>query len=435
MVERVRAGARVVDRQLKLHSAHEQLTAEHERRSAALEALSATDELTGLHNRRGFITLAEQHFRVALRRQQPFAILFIDVNGLKAINDHLGHELGDQAIRETAAVLKRTMRDADITARLGGDEFVVLLDGCTQHSIDSVFARLKRELDSLYEDQSRLYRLSLSYGASFFEPARPRSIEQLLANADQRMYARKRERRTLSGPIVKGLPLSLHPSNRAGAVSFSPTSLSSVPVGSTGPEPSPQGGLAFGEHLRWAWNLRRADGGAHADRIVGYTSIFARALGGLQSEIPELTQLALMHDVGELALPDAIVHKRGPLDAMQFGLMKRHTVFGAELLSGVEHPFYERAARVARHHHERWNGSGYPDGLVGAECPFDARFVGIMDAYDSLRHPAHGSALSDEQLAEYFRQERGRSFEPELVDALINVLDDLRPAGREIIDG
>ena len=111
LIERVRAGARVVDLELRLQGAHAQLRVEHERRSAELEALSATDELTGLYNRRGFVTLAEQHARLAVRRQQSFAIVFIDVNGLKVINDHLGHEVGDQALREAAAVLRRSMRE------------------------------------------------------------------------------------------------------------------------------------------------------------------------------------------------------------------------------------------------------------------------------------------------------------------------------------
>ena len=162
LVERVRAGCRVVERE---HTLREGLKAEHESQSKQLAALSTTDELTGLHNRRAFMNLAEQHARLALRRREPFSVMFMDLNGLKLINDHLGHEAGDRAIREAAVLLKRTMRDADILARLGGDEFVALLDGGVE-TVQAVFKRLGCELEALSSEPQRPYRVSISAGAA-----------------------------------------------------------------------------------------------------------------------------------------------------------------------------------------------------------------------------------------------------------------------------
>jgi diguanylate cyclase (GGDEF)-like protein len=424
LLERVRVGCRVVDREQALHSAHEQLKAEHESRSAALAAISMTDELTGLHNRRGFLTLADQHARLAVRRLNPFSIAFMDLNGLKSINDHLGHEAGDQAIREAAAVLRRTVRDADIVARLGGDEFVALLDGGAE-AVDVVFERLRRELDALCTEPERRYRLSLSFGAAFFDPSSPRSIEDLLALADQQMYTCKRERRTISGPILLGPtapPVPIISSVRPPVRLESP-----LPAGTATPRGLAGSSAAFVEHLLAAWSARRPDGFAHAERMMSYTAVLARALGLSSGHANDLAYAAALHDIGELALPDEVLREGRELSAEDRALKRKHTSFGAELLAGVQHGFHQKAARIVRSHHERWDGQGYPDGLVGDACPRDARIVGIVDAYDNLRQLGNGGpGFDDVQLADYFDRERKRRFEPQLVDGLLEVLGDLR---------
>jgi diguanylate cyclase (GGDEF)-like protein len=175
---------------------------DEKRRTEELEARSVTDELTGLYNRRGFLELAEQHARVALRNRHPFAIMYCDLNGLKSINDALGHEVGDEALRQAARILKRVMRDADIVARLGGDEFVVLLDGCTTETIHMIVSRLRDELGIACFIDECGYRVSLSSGTAYFDPAQPQTIEELMAAADRRMYTSKRERPSINVPVV-----------------------------------------------------------------------------------------------------------------------------------------------------------------------------------------------------------------------------------------
>ena len=184
-------------------------------------------------------------------------------------------------------------------------------------------------------------------------------------------------------------------------------------------------------HLLGAWSVRRPDGFAHAHRLAAYAEIFARALGATLDEAEKLAQLAALHDIGELALPDSVLFNTGKLTVQEKALKRRHTSFGRELLSATPSLFGIAAATVAYHHHERWDGSGYPDALVGEACPREARIIGILDAYDAVRSAAptalDGSAdLDDSALAHYFGEQRGRHFDPFLVDALLETLADLR---------
>jgi diguanylate cyclase (GGDEF)-like protein len=428
LIERVRAGARILDLEQRLQRAQELLQTEHARRAAELEALSVTDELTGLHNRRGFMALAEQHARLAVRRREPFGIVFIDVNGLKTINDNLGHEVGDRAIREAASVLQRTMRSADIVARLGGDEFVALLDGCAPGTVETVLVRLRKELESLGGDEARTYRLSLSTGVAFFDPDEPRRVDELVAAADQRMYARKRERRTLSGPIVKGLPLAAH-ARRSRTPDGGLTALAS----STDPQilrksettVALSGAKLLEQRLRSIWRNSRSEVRGRAQRMVAYATVLARALGRHPEEAALLVRLAAIHEVGDFLLPfipAGVEHGDSPTGRRNAGA---HALPDRGALSAIR--FAQCAASVARHYREHWDGSGHPDGLVGAACPFEARFAGVLDAYDHLSQSLRsGVGTSNEDIAEFFQSERARLFDPDLVDALLGVLGELR---------
>jgi len=171
---------------------------ERERARAQLAELSNRDDLTALYNRRGFITLAEQWLRIAARTRRTPLLLFVDVNGMKPVNDHLGHAQGDRVLRDTADLLRLTFRESDILARLGGDEFVVLaVDAMTEHSV-LLCERLHRNVNALNDTAQRPYRVSLSVGVSAWDPAKPRSVEELLAEADARMYEAKRSRHSSS---------------------------------------------------------------------------------------------------------------------------------------------------------------------------------------------------------------------------------------------
>ena len=161
------------------------------KRAEELERQAFTDELTGLNNRRGFITQAERYAAEAIAEGRGFSILFMDLNGLKAINDNLGHLEGDSAIADAAAVLKETFRDRDVLARLGGDEFCVLLAEDKEAVGESVGARLQAMLDIHNLQGGRPYKVSMSVGIARFDPQSPCGVDELIERADAAMYEDK----------------------------------------------------------------------------------------------------------------------------------------------------------------------------------------------------------------------------------------------------
>jgi diguanylate cyclase (GGDEF)-like protein/PAS domain S-box-containing protein len=174
---------------------HKRAEALVRREAAENRTRALRDELTGLYNRRGFLEVAGQQLSQAQRSGKPALLFFVDLNGMKLINDHLGHEQGDRALIETADVLRVTFRGSDVIARLGGDEFVALLPDGDAAQLTQFTERVQRELESRNSDPNRTFRLSASIGAAAFDPAKPESIEALLAEADARMYEQKKSRR------------------------------------------------------------------------------------------------------------------------------------------------------------------------------------------------------------------------------------------------
>lgn len=175
-------------------TAHKQAEAMVRREAEAMRSQSVRDELTGLYNRRGFLELARQHLSIAAQMARPALLFFVDLNGMKRINDELGHETGDRALRETAEILRCTFRTSDMLARLGGDEFVALLMDADAKQQEGFETRVQREVEARNEQPARAFRLSVSIGGAAFQPERPLTIEALLAEADALMYEQKRAR-------------------------------------------------------------------------------------------------------------------------------------------------------------------------------------------------------------------------------------------------
>jgi diguanylate cyclase (GGDEF)-like protein len=165
-----------------------------EAHAAGVRAMSVRDELTGLYNRRGFHDLAAQQFERAQRTGSPAVLFFADLNGMKPINDELGHEEGDRALVDIADVWRKVFRSSDIVARLGGDEFVVFAVGVDAVVAVELRARISREVDAFNALASRPYRLSVSVGVALYDPAAPRTLEALVSAADAAMYEQKKRR-------------------------------------------------------------------------------------------------------------------------------------------------------------------------------------------------------------------------------------------------
>jgi diguanylate cyclase (GGDEF)-like protein/PAS domain S-box-containing protein len=192
----------------ELHTAGRDVTARREADdrlhsyAKQLRSLSIRDELTGLYNRRGFIEAANQAHSQALRDARPAALIFVDLNGMKRINDELGHDVGDQALSDAADVLSAGMRDADVVGRLGGDEFVVFALDFGPERLDMLRQRLRELADARVSDNARPFRLSMSVGAAFVDAAQPCSLEELLERADASMYSQKKARQAAGGVSI-----------------------------------------------------------------------------------------------------------------------------------------------------------------------------------------------------------------------------------------
>jgi len=165
---------------------------ERKQAEEALRAASLVDELTGLYNRRRFLALGEHQLKIANRVKRRLSLLFIDLDGLKWINDNYGHTEGDQALIETANILRETFRESDIIARIGGDEFAVLVTETTGGGTEILTTRLQENLRTYNETRTRQYDLSVSIGAAQFDPEYPLSIHEMLGQADALMYEEKR---------------------------------------------------------------------------------------------------------------------------------------------------------------------------------------------------------------------------------------------------
>jgi diguanylate cyclase (GGDEF)-like protein/PAS domain S-box-containing protein len=165
----------------------------------ALRTLALVDELTGLYNRRGFVTLAERQLSLARRKKHPLVLIAADVDDLKGINDRFGHAIGDQALVAAAGILKQTYREADIVARLGGDEFTVFPIEASKTSIEMLIERLDTNLRRYNERHQREFTLSMSTGVALLEGELSKDVQQLLSEADSQLYQQKRERGRLKG--------------------------------------------------------------------------------------------------------------------------------------------------------------------------------------------------------------------------------------------
>ncbi|MBA4373371.1 MAG: hypothetical protein C0402_11000 [Thermodesulfovibrio sp.] len=160
-----------------------------------LKTLSVTDELTGLYNRRGFLTLAEQGLRLANRNKTGAYMLYVDLDGLKNINDTFGHKAGDLALVEMATILKNSFRDSDAIGRIGGDEFVVYPAGTTEATAELVSIRLYENLKIFNDTSPHAFKLAASVGISYYDPSNPSSLDELLMEADKNMYVQKNGKR------------------------------------------------------------------------------------------------------------------------------------------------------------------------------------------------------------------------------------------------
>lgn len=337
---------------------------------ARREAL--TDALTGLANRRALIAdLQAAAFRAT--EERPLTLALFDLDGFKHYNDTFGHPAGDSLLQRLGQALHQTVHPAARAYRMGGDEFCILVTGSEDPSVPVAAAR--RALS----DRGEGFDIGASAGIASL-PGDARDVTDVLRLADQRMYAEKGTGRRRRVPDVDATAALLQ-------------------------------------------IVRERDPslGSHTHEVAGWAADVAAALGAGRETV-EIARLGgELHDIGKTAIPDAILDKPGPLDDDEWEFMRRHTVIGERIL--LADPALAPVAPVARSHHERWTGGGYPDGLAGEEIPLVARIVAVCDAYEAMvADRAYRAGRSRDEAIDELLRCSGEQFDPAVVEAFISVV-------------
>jgi two-component system, cell cycle response regulator len=338
---------------------------------------SLTDGLSGLANRRALMLDLEDAAEVATL-QEPRTLALFDLDGFKQYNDAFGHGAGDALLQRLGADLAAAVAGHGSAYRLGGDEFCVLLD----HHAAAGDTTIQAALAALAEPADP-FTVDASYGLVSL-PADAVTALDALRLADHRMYALKHGRRATKGEAREVLLAVLGER-----------------------EPDLQ------RHMRDVAQLARAVG-SHM---------------GLDAEdLDVVVRAAELHDIGKVAVPDAVLHKPGPLDDAEWSFIHQHTIIGERIVGAAE--ALRPVGRVVRASHERWDGGGYPDGLAGEAIPLGARIVFACDAWDAMTcDRGYRSALSAQEAADELRANAATQFDADVVAALLAVVFDAERAG------
>jgi two-component system cell cycle response regulator len=355
---------------------------ENQRTLSQAHGEARTDALTGLRNRRSLMADLDMHLGLATRAD-PRALLLFDLDGFKEYNDAFGHPAGDGLLVRLAARLAETVGNEGDAYRLGGDEFCVLVSP-GREGTDRILAACSAAL----HERGEGFEVTCSFGVVVL-PEEADTPTLALQLADRRMYARKGGRRMSAGQQSRDVLLRTLSERRPGL------------------------------------QVRLRDIGELALAV-------GRELHMGPEGLDEVARASELHDVGKIAVPDAILDKPGPLDPVEWSFMRRHPLIGERILLAA--PALRPVARLVRSSHERWDGGGYPDGLRGDEIPLGARVVAVCDAFDAMTaERPYREPISESEAVQELRRCAGTQFDPMVVDAFCRVLAREHPAPDEMV--
>jgi diguanylate cyclase (GGDEF)-like protein len=332
-----------------------------------------TDALTGLGNRRRLMLDLERAASHATD-ERPYALLLFDLDGFKRYNDCFGHPAGDALLAKLGSNLDFAMGRHGSAYRLGGDEFCVLLDG-GQKLVDELLPEARA---ALFE-HGRGFEVGSSCGAALM-PSETNDAADALKLADHRLYDQK--------------------------ATAQRTSVS----------------RQAGDALLQALQEREPDLRGHVDNVAELAVAVGRKMGLDSDELFQVARAADLHDVGKLAVPDAILNKPGPLNDVEWGFMRQHTIVGDRILSAA--PALEPVAKLVRASHERYDGRGYPDRLAGDDIPLGARIVAVCDAYHAMTSDRpYRRAMPMRSAIMELRRCSGLQFDPDVVRSFCDLVD------------
>ena len=333
------------------------------------------DQLTDLYNRTFF---EEESKRLDVERQMPIGLILADVNGLKLINDTFGHEKGDELLKKVAKIFQETCREEDIITRWGGDEFLILLPQTGEKEVQEISSRILENC-SITKDFSVPISIALGYA---IKESVDEDIYACIDEADQMMYKNKLvESRSVKGNVLKALLNTLRSKCH--------------------------------ETEEHAWRLQKMS------RKMG------KKIDLPSAELDRLFLLVTMHDIGKASISEEILVKPSELTKEELEIMKKHPERGYHIASSTEE--FSHIANEILHHHEWWDGTGYPDGLKGEEIPLLSRITAIVDAYDAMTNSRpynKGQLKSHQEAIAEIKEYAGSQFDPELVKVFLELYEE-----------
>jgi diguanylate cyclase (GGDEF)-like protein len=394
-----------------------------------LQQQSITDGLTGIKTRRFFLEAVTAEWKRASRSGRPFSVVLADMDKFKEVNDKMGHLEGDLVLARVGRLLEQKCRQSNVVARYGGDEFVILMPetGVEQAQILSERLRLWIATDPMLNER----HITGSFGVASY-PLHGSTVEEIIRVADAGMYVSKHaggnqvstaeDFQEREPALVQRLMLS---SFIEGFLQREHTGLEHVEELVTtlkkfaeacpdAPEPLMDAISA----LARAAETKALHSAGHGESASRYGMAIARMMDFPEEELSALSFALRVHDVGKIVLPEKILCKPGPLTPEEYYLVKLHSNVGAEIVEAL--PNSEAICAMIKHHHERFGGGGYPDGIAGEQIPLAARILAVVDAYTNmvLERPFAQPKTQKDAAAE-LQQLAGKQFDPEVVRVFV----------------
>lgn len=334
-----------------------------------IERLSKYDMLTEIPNRRYFqeqlVTFDQEAF-------YPLAIAILDVNGLKLVNDSFGHSTGNRMLKQVAKVLDTHKRPQDFIARIGGDEFVMLCPNTDQETMHAIKDALQAVISTQRIEELE-YSLAIGYE---IKETKHRETRDVLKEAENHMYKNK----VLYGSSTRN-----------------------------------QAVMTILQTLTTKFTEERV----HSERVSRYCRRIGEVMQLREEELIELELAGKLHDIGKISIPDYILNKPGPLTDEEWVIMKEHTINGYQILRAADR--YSNLAEYAMSHHERIDGTGYPNGLKGKAIPLYARIISVADAYEAMTSDrCYRKGMLPNQAKAELKKHAGTQFDPDIVKIFVN---------------
>ncbi len=381
-------------------------------RLAATWTLATTDLLTGVTNRQALLMRLSEELDRAERYGRSVSIVLVDLDHFKRLNDSFGHAAGDRVLHAVATILRDHVRSVDIVGRYGGEEFMIVLPETDVDVAASIAEKLRRLVGSaeieLPDGDREAVTLSAGVAGGLGVDL---ALETLVRDADAALYSAKalgRDqvfvfRETGEATVVRRAAIA--PGARERAVEVGRAAL----------------GMAT-DHLTEALRAREPWAGRPSNLIAEAAMTVARSVGLADAEIERIRVASLLHDLGKLAIPDEILSKPAELADPEWRVVAEHPKIGQVVLEQAG--ALRDAATIVLHHHEWYDGRGYPHGLSGEEIPIGARIVSIADAYEAMiAGRPYRPAISHAQALAELQRHAGVQFDPELVAAFIGLFE------------